>query len=78
MKAKKGITAAELVAQLNADPEYVARWRKQQEQLNAVEEVMRFAERPLVQALNDAGLGWVRSVWDLVNTATPYLKPSMF
>lgn len=72
MKPRKGITASELVAQLNANPQFVERRRQQQEESDAIEQAARLAERPLVQALNEAGLGWLRSVWDLVNTSEPY------
>ena len=74
MKKKKGMLASELVAELNANPEYLERRRAQDEKLAAMEQALQLAERPLVQPLNDAGLGWVRSVWDLVNTAEPYPK----
>ena len=72
MTRRKGITASELVAQLNANPEWLERRRQQQEKSDAIERAARVAEGPLVQALNEAGLGWLRSVWDLVNTDEPY------
>lgn len=74
MKTKRGMTAAELVAELNANPEFVERSRIRQEKMDAIVEAARVAERPLVQALNESGLGWVRSVWDLVNTAERYTE----
>ncbi len=72
MKKQRGMTAAEHVAELNADPEFLKRRRAEDERLAAMRHELQLAERPVVQALNDAGLGWVRSVWDLVNTAEPY------
>lgn len=68
---RKQITAAELMAELNADPEYLARQAReaQADALKAAEQ--RRAEAPLVQALREVGVA-VESVWDLVNTAGPY------
>jgi hypothetical protein len=56
------MTGAEFVTQLNADPAYVERARKCDAALERRAAELRVAERPLVEALNLAGLGWVRSV----------------
>ena len=71
---RKGrITAAEAMARLNADPEFVARRELAERELRAREEEWRRAEAPLVHDLRGAGLA-VQSVWDLVNTAAPYTE----
>lgn len=64
-------TAAELQAQLESDPEWVAQkearervWRERHEQL-------KIAERPIVDGLSRLGIG-VDSVWDLVNIEGDY------
>lgn len=63
---KKRITAAELMAQLNANPDYVARRAKLDAEFAERERVLSLAERPLVEAIAAAGVQ-VESVWDLVN-----------
>src|SRR5262245_25354955 len=65
MKRRK-ITAAELMAQLNADPDFVARKKAQDEAIRSKAEEHARAEAPLVQVLNAVGVP-VSSVWDLVN-----------
>jgi len=70
MKSKP-TTAAELMAELEADPTWVAdrdvREAARQEQMAE----LRRAQAPLLAEL--AAVGYcVQSVWDLVNTATPY------
>jgi hypothetical protein len=70
---KKRITAAELMAKLEADPEFVAKRTKAEEERQKREAEYRRAEAPLVEELRAAGYA-VQSVWDLVNTATPYPK----
>jgi hypothetical protein len=65
------LTAAELIARLNADEAYLA--REEAEVLRMAErgkELSR-AEQPLMADLEKAGFD-LESVWDLVNTATPY------
>lgn len=70
---KKKITAAELMAKLNADPEFVAmRARKEEMRLEREAEYRR-AEAPLVDELRAAGFE-VQSAWDLVNTPGSYPK----
>jgi hypothetical protein len=70
---KKKITAAELMAKLNADPEFVARQAREEEERLKREAEHRRAESPLVDELQAAGIQ-VRSAWDLVNTPGPYPK----
>lgn len=73
MTNKTWITAAELKAKLNADPEFVAnRARKEEERLKREAEYRR-AEAPLVDELRAAGFQ-VQSAWDLVNTPGSYPK----
>jgi len=64
-------TAAELVAELEADPEYVAQREQRDDELRRKEAEWRRAEAPLVEELRGAGFE-VDSTWDLVNTSTPY------
>lgn len=73
-RREKPKTAEEFVRELNADPAYVERRRRLDEELRVANEQHSRAEAPLVRALNEAGYQWVRSVWDLVNTADPYPK----
>jgi HEAT repeat protein len=69
--AKKPIAAAELIARLNADPEWVAREKERDEALQRKAEEWRVAELPLVEALRAVGYE-LESAWDLVNIKTPY------
>src|SRR5882724_1783031 len=68
---KKKFTAAELMAKLNADPDFVAERAKEEEERQARAAEWRRAEASLVEELRAAGY-IVKSVWDLVNTAAPY------
>jgi hypothetical protein len=73
MTKRKWKTAAELMAELSADPSFVARQREQEQaRLNKEAEFHR-AERPLIDALTRVGVR-VQSVWDLVNTTNSYPK----
>ena len=67
------MTAAEVMAKLNADPEFVARRAKQEEELQRREAEFRRAETPLVEELRAAGFP-VESAWDFVNTSDSYPK----
>jgi hypothetical protein len=68
---KKKITADELMAELNADPEWVAaRATEEQERQNRQAEWRR-SEAPLVEELRSIGVA-VNSAWDLVNKAGAY------
>jgi hypothetical protein len=64
-------TAAELMAELEADPEYVAERQQREAELARKAEEWRRAEAPLAAELREAGFQ-VDSAWDLVNTSTPY------
>ncbi len=69
----KKITAAELMAKLNADPEFVAKRAREEEERLKREAEYRRAEAPLVDELRAAGFQ-VQSAWDLVNTPGSYPK----
>jgi hypothetical protein len=69
MKAK--MTAAELMAKLNADPKFLAAQAQRDEEFEGRAEEYRRAEAPLVRDLANVGVN-VQSVWDLVNTKAPY------
>ncbi|MEA3044450.1 MAG: hypothetical protein QOH47_2288 [Sphingomonadales bacterium] len=67
----KPITAAELLAKLEADPEYLRRRDEKDAELAAKAARWRVEEAPLLADLRL--VGWnVDSAWDLVNTRTPY------
>jgi len=68
---KKKVAASELMARLNANPDYVARKKEQDEAFQRREQEYARAETPLVEELRAAGVN-VGSVWDLVNTANTY------
>ena len=68
---KSQITAAELLAQLNADPAYVARKRQQDEHFRRLREEYDRAQEPLIDELRTAQVP-VKSVWDLVNQRNVY------
>lgn len=64
-------TAAELIAELEADPDYVARRDEAESQRQRSQIEWRRAEAPLTEQLRQAGFE-VDSAWDLVNTSSPY------
>jgi hypothetical protein len=68
---KKRTTAAQLMARLNADPDYVVRKKERDEVFRGQEEKHARAEAPLVQELRAAAIT-VDSVWDLVNSRNRY------
>lgn len=70
---KKRITAEELMAKLNADPEFVARRTREDAEMQRLEDEDRRVEAPLVAELRAAGFE-VESAWDLVNTPGSYPK----
>jgi HEAT repeat protein len=76
---KKKVTAAELMARLNADPDFVARRKARDQQIKHEAAEYALAEAPLVEELRAAGSD-VSSVWDLVNKKTRYprLLPILF
>jgi hypothetical protein len=67
----KKITAAELMARLHADPEWVAARAREEVDRERLTDELRSAEGPLVNELKAVGSD-VKSVWDLVNTSVPY------
>lgn len=67
-KRKENMTAAELMAKLNSDPDYLARKAIRESETDALSEACRNDESELVAKLNELGLR-VDSVWDLVNNA---------
>lgn len=73
MSRRRGpITAKELGAQLEGDPEWVARRDERERERRRLEAEWQAAEAPLVAELRAAGFEDVRWSWDLVNTSTPY------
>jgi hypothetical protein len=67
---KKKETAAELMARLSADPDWVARKHVRDEERRLKERESADAETSLVGALRDAGAE-IDSVWDIVNKKMP-------
>ncbi|HET6585412.1 MAG TPA: hypothetical protein VFG69_18265 [Nannocystaceae bacterium] len=65
------MTAQELMAKLDSDPEFVAAKAREEEELQRRVAELRRAEAPLLEELRAAGFG-VESAWDLVNTSAPY------
>lgn len=65
------MTAAELMAKLNADPKYVAEREREEDERQKRAAEWRRAEAPLVADLKAAGFA-VESAWDLVNTSGTY------
>lgn len=70
-KKKTRVTAAELLAHLAADPEFVAKEAQREGERQRREAAYRRAETPLVSELYAAGVH-VDSVWDLVNMSGSY------
>jgi len=70
-RTRKGDTATELLSRLDADPEYQRKKAERDAEHERRAEVLRRAEQPIVEDLRQAGQD-VSSVWDLVNTSTPY------
>lgn len=68
---QSGISAADLMAELQGDPEYQRKVQAAEAERHARVQELRHAERPIGTDLRDAGVQ-VDSVWDLVNTAEPY------
>jgi HEAT repeat protein len=71
MKSAKRLTAAELMALLHKNREFIARQADQEQQRKELERSLHAEEEPLVQALAAAGVV-VSSVWELVNSAQKY------
>lgn len=66
-------TASELMARLQADPDFVARTNRREAERLAREAELRSVQVPLVEELRRVGV-LVDSVWDLVNTSASYLR----
>ena len=71
MTKKKWITAAEHMASLEKDPEWVARNAAAEAQLKERQEQSRKERAKMLADLSDVGIR-AESVWDLVNTAEKY------
>ena len=69
--SKQRTTAAELMARLNADPEFVAKRASEEAERAKRDAEYTQAEAPLVEELRAAGRQ-VNSAWDLVNTPGTY------
>jgi hypothetical protein len=65
------MTAAELIAELEADPEYQRKRREADEKLERRAALHRAASAPVLADLAEVGYE-LESVWDLVNTSEPY------
>ena len=70
---RKPKTAAELLAELRQNPEFVAREQLREAQNRQREEASRLEQAELLKELTDTGVR-VKSVWDLVNTREKYLE----
>ena len=64
-------TAADFLAELEQDPEYQRSRAKADTEHRARTDALTRAEQPIVKDLRKAGFD-VDSVWDLVNTSSPY------
>jgi hypothetical protein len=65
------IFADELMAKMQADPEFVARRAEQDREMERQQRELEAAQRPLLEDLR--GVGWdLRTVWELVNTSAKY------
>lgn len=74
MNKRRGpITAAEALRQLEADPEWCVRRDAKEAEKAERTRHLTLEQMELLRDLQEAG-SEVRSVWDLVNTATPYPK----
>lgn len=76
IKHKRGMTLDEHYAALKASGRYdeVMQLKQEREKAHqALVQELRIAEAPLVRDLNAIGYA-VSSVWDLVNTASPYAE----
>lgn len=74
MMEKKKRTAAEFVAELRKNPAFVEQsLRLQQESARSFAE-QQAAERPILDAIHQAGLSWVSTVWDMGGAAATHPK----
>ena len=63
------ITAVELMAELEADPEWVTRRKAKDDEFEKLDEECRSDEAELLTELKEIGIN-VESVWDLVNNGS--------
>jgi hypothetical protein len=70
-KKKKMIGAADLMAELMADPEWVRKHEEREAKRQAFEAQLKAEGQPIVADLRTIGLA-VSSVWDLVNSSACY------
>ncbi|WP_102193369.1 hypothetical protein [Microbacterium aurantiacum] len=70
-KSRGGISATELMAQLEKDEAYQRKRAAFDSELQERGRTLRVAEQPIIADLLRVGVH-VESVWDLVNTAEPY------
>lgn len=72
MSRDKGyITAAELMAELDADPEYQAGLRELNERIERETRALNEDAAPVLHDLHEIGIE-IESIWDLVNTSDDY------
>jgi hypothetical protein len=71
MKTKKRETAAEFMARLHSDPEWVRKNAEREARTKALEARFDAEERPILNDLAEVGCT-VSSVWDLVNSSASY------
>lgn len=72
-KRGKPVTAEELLKELHADPEWVARKEAQEAKRQALARAIYASEAPLVADLRRAGFD-IESAWDLFNRKEPWRK----
>lgn len=71
-RVKRGpVSAADLLARLRSQPEWLADRAKAERALQEAEAKLREAEAPIIEELNSVGCE-VGTVWDLVNSRAPY------
>jgi hypothetical protein len=71
MSAKRPMTAAELSANLRANPEFLAKQKERDSERAERSARLRAEEEPVLADLRELGYE-VKSVWDLVNSSSPY------
>ncbi len=70
-KRQPPLSAADLTARLQADPDFLARKQERERERAERSAGLRTEEEPILAELRE--VGWnVNSVWELVNTSTPY------
>ena len=70
-KQRGPITAVELQAQLESDPDWVARRKQRDDMFAALRARLHIEQEPLLADLRAVGMT-AQSVWDLVNTSARY------